>query len=232
MNNLIITLFTFASLTLQAQKKIQKEVVYANQPVEMKLNFASNIEIKAWDQPTIKVEAIIETNDEKYTNLFDLYIKNETSKIEIESNSKEIFEAYQNDQKEENGLAILYTRSLDHQFNYILYLPKNITLNLSSITGNVSSEFLQGDIAVEVISGNIDVKNYSGDLKLKTISGDIDLFYKDATLIAETITGDIHTGSKLKVDRRDKLIGQEVSIASNNANSLSLNTISGDIYLN
>lgn len=232
MNKFIIALLTFASLTLQAQKKIQKEVAYANQPLEMELNFASNIEIKTWDQATIKVEATVETNDEKYTDLFDLNIKNDPSKIEIESNSKEIFKAYRKDKKDENDLAVIYTKGLDHQFNYILYLPKNVQLELSSITGNVTSEFLRGDITVEVISGDIDVKNYSGDLKLKSISGDIDLLYKDASLVAETLTGDIHTGAKLKVDRKEKLVGKEVSIASNNSNSLSLNTISGDIYLN
>ncbi len=229
MKNLIIAVIAFATLTLQAQKKIQKEINYKDQSVEMEFAFASGIEIKSWDKPTIRIEAIAETNDEKYTDMFELKLQKDASKIKVSSNSGDIFKAYQ---KEKEGLAMLYDKSLDHEFKYILFLPKNVRLDISSITGSIASEFVQGNITAELISGDIDIKEYKGDLKLKTISGEINLNYMDSSLIAKTITGDIHTNNSQKLIRKNKLVGEEVSIQLGyTQNSLTLHTISGDIYL-
>ncbi|MCM8567981.1 DUF4097 family beta strand repeat-containing protein [Gramella jeungdoensis] len=230
MKNLFSFLFLLMSFSIYAQKEITKEVKYENQSVKVEFPFASDIQIKTWDKSTIRVEAKIETEEEKYTEMFALQINSDDSSINIESNSKDMFEAYHEEKK---GSAKKIHGMLDHEFNYVLYIPKNVKLKLNSITAKVFSDFLQGDIEVEVVSGDIVIKEHKGNLQLNSVAGKINVACKNASLNAKTLTGEIHTSEKLKLERKNNFIGHEVTLQPANAeNTLNLTTVSGDIYLN
>ena len=230
MKNLFSFLFLIMSFSIYAQREITKEVKYENQSVKVEFPFASDIQIKTWDKSTIRIEAKIETEEEKYTEMFALQINSDDSSINIESNSKDMFEAYHEEKK---GSAKEFHGMLDHEFNYVLYVPKNVQLRIYSITAEIFSEFLQGDIEVEVVSGDIVIKEHKGNLQLNSVAGTINVACKNASLNARTLTGEIHTNEKLKIERKDNFIGHEITIQPGNSeNSLILTTVSGDIYLN
>ena len=229
MKNLFMLLFLLTSLGLTAQKELKKEIDYNNELVQVDLKFASDIQIKTWDKSIIQVEASVEFKEEEYYEMFDLTISSDESRIEISSNSEDIFETHH----ENNRSIINYSDAPDHEFNYTLYVPKGVDLKVSSITANVTSDFLQGNIAVNLVSGDINIKKYSGDLELKSVAGKIDVNYTDASLKAKTLTGKIYTREELKLEKKKKFIGQEIeNELANTANSLTLDTVSGDIYLN
>ncbi len=229
MRNLFMLLFLLTSLGLTAQKELKKEIDYNNELVQVDLKFASDIQIKTWDKSIIQVEASVEFKEEEYYEMFDLTISSDESRIEISSNSEDIFETHH----ENNRSIINYSDAPDHEFNYTLYVPKGVDLKVSSITANVTSDFLQGNIAVNLVSGDINIKKYSGDLELKSVAGKIDVNYTDASLKAKTLTGEIYTREELKLEKKKKFIGQEIeNELANTANSLTLDTVSGDIYLN
>ncbi|WP_165499072.1 DUF4097 family beta strand repeat-containing protein [Gramella sp. KN1008] len=229
MKNLFSFLILLISFSLTAQKEITKEVKYENQSVKVEFPFASDIQIKTWDKSSIKVEASISTEDEKYIEMFDLHISSDESLIQIESNSKDIFKIFQDEIGDSSGR---YHIGSDHEFNYVLYIPKNVDLKVSSITANVFSKFLQGDIDIKVVSGDIEVEKHQGNLKLKTVAGKIEAVYDNASVMAKTVVGEIYTSKTLNLDIKEKFVGQEVSMEIENAkNSLSLTTVNGDIYL-
>lgn len=232
MKNVLIILFVFASINIQAQKNIKKETAFNDQTIDVDLDFASSIEIITWDQPTIQVVAVVKTQDPKYTELFRVELKEEKHTVFITSNSKYVMKAYQKDQ-ELPDIGVIYTNGLDHEFNYQLMVPKNVKLNISSITGEIISDYVKGNIAIDLVNGNIKIKQFEGDLKLDTVNGRIELPGKDSSVIAKTVIGRIETTEELAFHHKENFIGEEVSLENENSqNSIQLNTVNGTIVLN
>jgi len=232
MKNLLLILIAFASFNIQAQKNIEKEAPFNNQVIDVDLDFASSIEIITWDEPTIQVKAAIKTQDPKYTELFEIEFRDANHTLYITSNSKDVFKAYQED-RELPDVGIIYSQGLDHEFNYQLMVPKGVKLNLSSITGDISSEYLSGEIKVDLVSGNIKIQEFDGNLNSDTVNGRIELPGNDSSLVAKTVIGQIQTTGELAVIRKEKFIGQEISLKNDNSkNSMRLNTVNGTIIIN
>lgn len=225
MKKLILAFLVLTCLNVQAQKKIEKQTDYKNESVEMKFDLASSIEVKTWKKQSIVVEASIVTKDPEETNKFDINLTRDGSKIKFESNSKEIFGV-----DEDNNCVI--NNEDDFEFIYVVYVPEGVKLEVSSITGSLSSEFLKGDISVDLIVGNIDIKKFEGDLQLKTITGKISLPVKNASFKAKTVMGEIYASANPDLQKKEHFVGQEMSLSINNTvNHLSLTTVTGDIYL-
>lgn len=232
MKNVLIILFVFASINIQAQTNIKKETAFNDQSIDVDLDFASGIEIITWDQPTIRVVAEVKTQDPKYTDLFSVELNEENQTLFITSNSKEVLKAYQKDQ----GLSdtgVIYTNGLDLEFNYQLMVPKDVKLNISSITGEIITDYIKGDITIDLVNGNIKIKQFDGDLKLDTVNGTLELPGKNSSVIAKTVSGRIETTGDLGFNRQKNFIGEEVSFENKSSqNSMDLNTVTGTIVLN
>lgn len=234
MKNLTITLILgLISLTINAQKVIEKNIHHKNQYIDIELKFASEIEIKTWDKSSISIKADIRMEEEKYANMFELAIDEGSSKISIGSNSEKVFKKIWDDYEEKYGkMRRYFSRGDEYEFNYVVYIPKNSRFKVSSINGSLKSEVIEGDFTVDLINGDIDINTYSGNLDLSTINGEIDLKMINANLVAETIHGDIYADEKLKFDSADRHVGQKISgRTAEGKNSLHLNTINGNMYL-
>ncbi len=226
MKKISLILFVVIGLNVQAQRSLEKELAYRDQKVEVDLTFASNIEVKTWNKSTIKVEASVETEDKKYTEMYDLEVRSNSSKIEIGSNAKELFRAHRKEHDKDHS-------DLEHQFNYTLFVPEDVKMDLSSVTGSVISQFLQGDIKIDLVTGNINIEKFQGHLDLKSVTGKINLPVKESSYSAKTVMGTIHGNPDPEAERRSKFIGEEVIKDLNGSkNRLTLNTVTGDIYLN
>ena len=127
---------------------------------------------------------------------------------------------------------IMVNRNHEFDFSYTIYVPKGVELELSSITGNLTSEFLKGDISIQLVTGDIDIKKFEGDLKLKTVTGKISLPANDTSFTAETVMGNIHAVPNAGLVKKDRFVGQEMVLdLADSKNRLSLNTVTGDINL-
>lgn len=226
MKKFSLLLLTVISLNVQAQKTLEKEIAYGQQIIAADLTFASAIEVKTWNKPAIKIEASIETEDKKYTEMYELEVKSNGATIEISSNAKDLFEAY----REEHSSRY---SDLKHEFNYTLFVPEDVKLEVTSVTGSVFSEFLQGDIHIDLVTGNADIENFKGHLDLKSVTGKINLPVKDSSYSAKTVMGTIHGNSDPEAEKKIKFIGEEINrYLKDSRNRLILNTVTGDIYLN
>lgn len=244
MKNLIaIAVLMIMCLTINAQKTLEKNIDYKGQEINIDLSFATNISVKTWEKQSVYIKADLSTDDGKYLDLYALNISEEASGITIKSDALPVFEAYQKDYEkdhpdQENNYSHIKLKhkfnyiGLKHEFNYTLYIPKDSKVKLSSITGSLNSENIEGDFTADLISGNINIKEYKGNLNLTTISGEIDLKMINTSLIAETIQGNIYADEKLKFSSDERMIGQKIAGETANVKSnLKLNTISGNMYL-
>lgn len=232
-------LFTFAfisliSLSLNAQKIIEKNLAYNDQYIDVDLKFASEIDVKTWDKQTVYFKAEVTTKDGKYLDAYALDIDEGSSKIVITSKAEPVFKKFQDEWNKENSdKKRRYYNSGDwYEFNYSLYVPKNAKFKVSSINGHLKSELIEGDFTADLINGDIDIKKYSGNLDLSTINGEIDLRMINTTMVAETIHGNIYADEKLSFKSTDRHVGQKLEGSFDKAtNNLRLNTINGNMYL-
>jgi len=235
MKKLIITAFVgLASLTLSAQKVIEKSFDYSGQSIDLEVKFASEIEVKTWDKSTVYFKAELNTKDGKYLDLYQLDIDENTSSIDIESNAIPLFEAFQDewDRNHPNSKHRGYMEDDTYEFNNVLYVHKGATFKVSSINGDLTSDIIEGDFTADLINGDIDIKKYNGDMNLQTINGEIDLVMKNSSLVAETIHGQIYADEDMSLIVSDRYVGQKVEGSFDNATyRLRLNTINGNMYL-
>lgn len=235
MKNLTITLLLgLVTLSVSAQKIIEKNIEYKNQFIDVEVKFASLIEVKTWEKSAVYFKASVYTEDSKFQELYKLDIDESTGLIRIESEAEPIFKAFRKDCIKNNPKDKRYCYNTGDltEFNYVLYVPKNAKFKISSINGDLKAEVIEGEFQADLINGDIDIAKYSGDLSLSTINGEIDLKMHDAKLVAETIHGDIYADEKLKFTSTDRHVGQKISGSLGKAsNRLRLNTINGNMYL-
>lgn len=223
-------LLCFITTIVTGQKIIEKNLDYNNQYIEMKVPFASDIEVKTWDKQSVYFKANISTKDDKHIELYKLDIKENSNSIIIASDTEKLFNAFKNEWQKENKHNYYSNRKYD--FDYVLYVPKNAKFKVSSINGSMKSELIEGDFTADLINGNIDIGAYAGELKLTTINGEIDLKVSNTKFVAETIHGDIYADENLSIVAHDRHVGQKVeSDGGSFKNKLSLNTINGNMYL-
>ncbi len=235
MKNLnFVVLFILTINIIQAQKVIEKNLDYKNQYIDIEVKFASTIEVKTWEKPSIYFKADLYTKDGKFIDLYKLNIEKSTNKISINSEAIPVFKATREDciKNYPNQKRHCYNTGDLYEFNYVIYIPKNARFKISSINGNLKSELIEGEFTANLINGDIDIANYTGDLNLKTINGEIDLKIINTSLVAETIHGDIYADEKLKLKSTNRHVGQKISGSTTDSkNSLRLNTINGNMYL-
>lgn len=225
MKNLLLAFLVFGCVTVQAQRKVQKQIDYNNELVEIEFPLASHIELRTWDKASIVVEASAETEDPEDAEAFNVEIDKSGSNIRIASNTKKMFGV-----DDKAGRAM--HNEGDFDFNYVVYVPEGVQLNVSSVLGNLTSEFLKGDISIGLVTGDIDIEEFEGDLQLKSITGKIRLPVKKASFKAKTLMGQIYANEDSAVKKNDEFIGQEMSLNSpKSRDQLSLETITGNIYL-
>lgn len=221
-------------LTSNAQKIIEKNIDYKNQFIDVELPFASFIELKTWDKSDVYLKADISTKDGKFQDKYELDIKEGSSTISIESNAKPVFKAFQDEwnTNNPNRKKRYYNNCDTYDFNYVIYIPKNAKIKLSSINGDLKSALIEGEFEADLINGNIEISSYSGNLDLSTINGEIDLKMTDVDLVADTIHGDIYADKSLNFNSTERHVGQKISGSLGNAsNRLRLSTINGNMYL-
>lgn len=234
MKKLIITAFVgLATLSLSAQKVIEKSFNYSGQSIDLDVKFANNIEVKTWGKSTVYFKADITIEDGKYLDKFKLDIDESSSFLSIASNVEDVFDAFKAEWKKTRpDKKGYYFEGDTYEFNYVLYVPKGATLKVSSINGDLTSEIVEGNFTAKLINGNVDIKRYNGDMDLKTINGEIDLVMKNSRLVGETIHGSIYADEGMNLTVSDRYVGQKVEGSFDNAtHRLKLNTINGNMYL-
>jgi hypothetical protein len=223
---------------LSAQKKVTaSERSSGIDEVYVHVKFADNIEIKQWNKTEISVEATVNINNNEHNDYFSLETDKIGSTLTVKSDYGDFFEKYGNrnyyrsDDDKKNDDNCRCNNDLD--IHYVVYVPKNMSLEVKSISGSAQIDSYVGTLQLDLISGDIDVKKHSKNMRLKTISGDIDVYVLDAYFEANTLTGGIYSDLDIDFSQNKKRNNSSRITATikNGDATLKLSTISGDIFL-
>ncbi len=209
---MITALLLTAAWVSSAQTKVTERAIVNNQDLlELKFDFADDIAVKTWDKNEVLVEVSVTINNGEYDHIFSLEKRETTRSIIIEMD-KDMW-----DKVDRKGNNCNWQTDID----YTVYMPKNMTVDAYTISGN----FL--------------LSSYPSDMRLKTISGDIDISVTSSAGVdfkAKTISGEIY--SDLDIDYPEgkdglrQIVGMNVKGRVNKGGTpMELETISGNIYL-
>ena len=211
----IIVLLCLATFGLSAQSRMVTESVALEGQTNLDLDFdfADDIVFKTWDKNEVLVEVNVEINDGRHNDIFTLSSSRSASSVRI-AMDKDMWGKIERDERTQNC-------TWRSTINYTVYLPKNISVEANSISGNY--EFVY----------------YGKPMRLKTISGAIDLTVPDSESLdfrAKTISGEVYTDIYIKFpygkEGLRQIVGQKVDgrIGEGGPESR-FETISGDIFL-
>lgn len=226
---LTVSLLLLATIAF-TQTIVEKSVQVKSQTnVVLDFDFADEITIKGWDKNEVFVEVSVNINENEDNDAFKLDLKEMSSTLsfisEIE-NMKEISKNKVVVKKSEDGKrTITYTNNwhIDMDIYFEVFVPKNMEVSLSTISGDIILTNVEGELNIETISGFIDVqidKNAKVSVKTSTITGGV---YTDH---------EIGFARTLKDKKYHMVSGRSPQFKLNGGGrDLKLETISGNIYI-
>jgi len=212
------------------QTIVEKTIdVKSQKSVRLDFDFADEIKISGWDKNEIYVKASVSINDNVNNDAFSLEVIENSSSISFISdieNMKEISKNRITIHKKDNGdRSITYNDGwhIDMDIYFEVFLPKNMKIDVQSISGDVI------------------LKNTLGELNIGTISGCIDIEIDENAKVSvetSTISGGVYTDHNIQINRNDSdrkyhfVMGRSPDFDLNGGGrSIDLETISGDIFI-
>jgi len=135
------------------------------------------------------------------------YRKNPISEEEIRSRMKEYYEIkFWAGNNKLTATAKATERNMDWKkslnFSYKIYVPKNVSVDLSTSGGNINLTDISGHLEFSTSGGNLNLEKIGGNIKGTTSGGNINLEDSKDTMNLETSGGNIHatrTNGKMKL---------------------------------
>lgn len=193
------------------QKTINKRIEVDGRETEMKLSFADDIILEAWNNNYIEIQVVVDIDNNKYNDYYSLNVDADNTKIEIleEVNFEEI--------KKLNGNKKHY--NFNTTINYVLKVPRELKIKLETISGEIELIGCLGEMSINSISGFIDYsipQSHNVNIELSTVTGDV---YSNVTF-------------DKKASNKISWVGTNQELSLNGGNTeVDLKTVSGDIYL-
>lgn len=208
----LATALFFAMVCMASAQKIIDERIEVNgQDAKMKLSFADDIKVEAWNNDYIEFHVSADINNNKHNDYYDLKISNKAGKIEIVEEVD--FDAI----KEKEGTRNLCNFETD--IYYTLKVPESLNLE------------------IETISGKIELLGCEGEMKINSISGFIDYSIPEkhqARIDLSTVTGEVYSNVKFdcSVSSDISWVGTKQKLTLNGGDKdVELKTVSGNIFL-
>jgi hypothetical protein len=208
---LIIAILVSTFSLVYSQKTIEEKIEVDNQLTEMKLSFADDILLEAWDNDYIEMKVVVNIDDNKYNDYYKLNVEVKNNKIEIiEMVDFEGIKKMKGNQKNYN---------FNTTINYSLKVPKKLKIELETISGEIELLGCQGEMSINSISGFIDYaipQSHKANIELSTI------------------TGEVYSNVEFDKKSAEKIswVGTNHELSLNGGNTeVDLKTVSGDIYL-
>jgi len=183
-------------------------------------NFSGDITVKSWEEPMVKVEAVKHARGRTQQEA-----RENTQKIEIDIHQEEDTVRIAT-KMPSSGLGWGRGRWV----NYNLSVPQNINLELETMSGDIETEDIQGNVKINAKSGDLRTKKIRGDVEAVSLSGDVVMEEIKGNLTVKSLSGDMR-GKDIVSD------SAKISLHSGDANftklqgNLTVDSLSGDARL-
>lgn len=181
-------------ITLLAQRSIEKTANYqSSQAIQIELNYASKIIIKATDQAQVSLKSTVDINDNQHNDNYELKLEEEGQKILIKSNILNIEDIvqkkirvsssentrvinYGNSWYSQDGIRVSSGKEITVEIVHEIQVPRNAKLKLKTVGGDIQSDYIQGELAFKTGNGNIDLKVPTSANRTFTIKSRSDVY--------------------------------------------------------
>ncbi|QMU30003.1 DUF4097 family beta strand repeat-containing protein [Adhaeribacter radiodurans] len=223
----LILLNSLSTLSVSAQKVVEKTLPAAsNQEIDLQLKFGDDIKISAWDKPEVYVKVTYNINSGRLNDALKLDFNSGTNgprvTVDLDHDLLKTGRAedcpdapYGRNRSSYNGQEY-YTCT---QIDYEIKVPRNNSL------------------VVNTINGNIELRGINGPVNAKSISGFVDMSWPDkkgATISFKTITGEVYSDLNIGFTNKQKeipIVGYQLKGDLNGGGSrVKLETISNNVY--
>lgn len=120
---------------------------------------------------------------------------------------------------EDNNVVKISSQPQHNDLELIVLVPKNFSLKLNAVHGDVAVDGLEGQVEIESVNGDVEVFNISGSALVNSVNGDIEVSFTktdpNAPMSFTGVNGDI-----------------EVSFPENAKFTAKMKTDWGDVYTN
>ncbi len=223
---IVLTIVILGAWTVNAQRQVEKRMsITKGQELFLDFEFAEDIAIEQWDKNEVYIKVSVNIDDGKGNEYYSLKTEQDGEELKIYSDFGDYYE-----KKKSRVLKIGNTNT---SINYTVYVPKNITLKVESISGSIAIEEFNGTLVTDLIAGDVIIKKYNGELNLETISGDIDVVIAKAEVRAETLMGTVYSNLDIDMEggKNDKCKNKVYGMINNGGDLVKLETITGNIYM-
>lgn len=206
---LFVVTLSLLSIPALAQNKLEIPLSNPGEPGRLVVaaNFSDEVEIRAHDQNNVIVNYNGEGKDDDRDAMKDGMRRISGGGVGIEVT------------EENNEVRISTGPMPNDDFEMIVYVPRNFSLKLNTVQGDVKVSGLSGELEISAVNGDIELADISGTVLVNSVHGDMEIDFNeinpDSPMSFTGINGDI-----------------EVSFPSNAKFTAKMKTEWGDVYTN
>lgn len=229
-----ITSFAVAQNMTKVEETTYK--IPSGKKIDANLKFAKDIVISSWNRSEIGLKKTITYSEEALLAVDKQTVneKNGTLIIETDYDMKDRdndrYNCWSCNDDNWNGRECVC-----FQISYELLLPTGMSLELETISGDISmGNYSGGEMNLNSISGGIEIKDYRGSIRAKSISGFVDFTSpgnQGVDVAFKSVTGEIYTDFDMKLDEGSTAWSKRLNRSVNGGGKkVALETVSGDIF--
>jgi DUF4097 and DUF4098 domain-containing protein YvlB len=173
-------------------------------------NLKGRIQVRAWDQPQVKISGSLGDGVEKLIVEGDR--RNLVVKVQYPKNS---------------GWGGNKTGPTD----LVLMVPLRAELDIESVSADVDvSGVAPARIGIQSVSGDVALAGAPGEVEVETVSGDQRLTVNSGDVQAQSVSGNVMLRGRMNGDIDTETVSGDIDVAVNGEriNELTANTVSGD----
>ena len=200
----------------------------AGKKAVLKLPYAQNIRVKAWDKPELQFNTTFVTTSEAMKNIHTMDVQDSRESLSITTDFKKDMDW--------KHISCCWCDACDSLLKSGNTVPVTID-NSPCICLRIDYEILLpagAALTLETISGDIEIAGSNGALRLKTISGFVDIARSPnapADIEFKSVTGEIYTDFDITLDKNSSAYHKKVFTRLNGGgSSVWAETVSGDIF--
>ena len=219
------------------QEKLDKTYPLSPKGKVILRNVSGDIEVTSWDKNEVRIIAI------KYSKAATkARAKENADRVKIKINARKDLIRISTSYPKFRGF---FHRSLRVWVDYKLFVPRNCSLDIHTVSGDMDITAVMGELILESVSGDIavekggsvDAESVSGDIELRgvkevdasTVSGDIEAFDTMGDLRLKSVSGDI-TGRKVSGNISAGTVSGEVKLFGvSDCRKVKVGTTSGEV---
>ena len=151
--------------------------------------FTGSIDVTAWEQARVEVEARIEGDDAELVDKTALRFESNDGHLSITVDYDEVKDS-------QEFLGLFNIGDVDRPPVHItLKMPRTAALTVDDFGSEIAVEGLRADVTLDAFSSSIDLRNVEGTLDLETFSGEVEGENLRGQIRLETFSG----GARLQI---------------------------------